>query len=169
MSSFPLALQTAYQDLLESHKIRAVSDLGGTPFLKNQGAQGGYWYARQRIGTRVVDRYIGRNTPEIHERIERTKHELKNQKAFERHCTTLVAQLRVAGLPALDRNAGKVLNAVACVGTFRLGGTLVGTHAFRLYSAELGVCLYDNTAVTTQDVDIETFESIKIATRVRIH
>ena len=71
MSSFPLALQTAYQDLLESHKMRAVSDLGGTPLLKNRGAQGGYWYARRRIGNRVVERYIGRNTPEIRERIEK--------------------------------------------------------------------------------------------------
>lgn len=34
MSSFPRAIQTAYQDLLEAHKMRAVSDLGGTPLLK---------------------------------------------------------------------------------------------------------------------------------------
>ena len=163
MSSFPLALQTAYQDLLESHKIQAVSGLCGAPFLKNQGAQGGYWYARQRIGSRVVDRYIGRNTPEIRERIEKAKHELEDQKAFERHCAALVAQLRAAGLPALDRNTGKVLNAIARVGTFRLGGTLVGTHAFRLYSAELGLRLDDDIAATTQDIDVEAPDNIKIA------
>ena len=163
MPSFPLALQTAYQDLLESHKMQAVPDLCGAPFLKNQGAQGGYWYARQRIGSRVVDRYIGCNTPEIRERIEKAKHDLEGQKVFERRCKALVAQLRAAGLPALDRNTGKVLSAIARIGTFRLGGTLVGTHAFRLYSAELGVRLDDDTTVTTQDVDIEAFESIKIA------
>lgn len=163
MPSFPLALQTAYQDLLESHKMQTVPDLCGAPFLKNQGAQGGYWYARRRIGSRVVDRYIGRNTPEIRERIEKAKHDIEDQKAFERSCTALVAQLRAAGLPALDRNIGKVLSAIARVGTFRLGGTLVGTHAFRLYSAELGVRLDDNTTVTTRDVDTEAFESIKIA------
>lgn len=78
MSSFPLSLQTAYQDLLESHKLRAVSGPVGTPFLKNRGAQSGYWYARQRIGNRVVDRYIGRNTLEIRERIEKAKHEHEN-------------------------------------------------------------------------------------------
>ena len=163
MSSFPLATQTAYQDLLESHKVRAVPNLGGALISKSQGTQGNYWYARQRIGSRVVDRYVGRDTPEIRERIEKAKHELEDQKTFERRCSGLVAQLRAAGLLTLDRNTGKVLNAMARVGTFRLGGTLIGTHAFRLYGAELGVRLNDDIADTTQDVGIEAFESIKIA------
>ncbi|GAB4141872.1 MAG: GSU2403 family nucleotidyltransferase fold protein [Sphingomonadales bacterium] len=161
MTSFPLAVQTAYQDLLEAHKIRAVSDLGGTPFLKDQGAQGGYWYARQRIGDRVVDRYIGRDTPALRERIEQAGQAREDRKAFEQHCASLVAQLRAAGLPALDRDTGKLLNAMARVGTFRLGGTLVGTHAFRLYSAELGVRLELALAVT-QDVDIAAFDNLKL-------
>ena len=163
MPSFPLATQTAYQDLLESHKVRAVSDLGGAPISKSHGTRGNYWYARQRIGSRVVDRYIGRDTPEIRKRIEKAKHELEVQKALERHCSRLVAQLRAAGLPALSRDTGKILNAMTKVGTFRLGGTLIGTHAFRLYSAELGVSLDGDTVITTQDTDIEAFESIKIS------
>lgn len=161
MDSFPLAVQTAYQDLLEAHKMRAVSELGGTPFLKKQGDKGGYWYARQRIGDRVIDRYIGPDSPELRERIDRAKETLEDQKAFEKRCTSLVAQLRAAGLPALDRETGKVLNAMAKVGTFRLGGTLVGTHAFRLYSAELGVRLGAALAVT-EDVDIAAFENLKL-------
>ncbi len=161
MTSFPLAIQTAYQDLLEAHKMRAVSDLGGTPFLKDQGAQGSYWYARQRIGDRVIDRYIGRDTDDLRQRIEKAKEELEDQKVFERRCGSLVGQLRAAGLPALDRDTGKVLNAMARVGTFRLGGTLVGTHAFRLYSAELGVGMAEALAVT-EDVDIAAFENLKL-------
>lgn len=161
MVSFPLAVQTAYQDLLDTHKTRMVSDLGGTPFLRNQGAQGSYWYARQRVGDRVVDRYIGRDSAELRERIAKARETLEDQKQFDRRCASLVAQLRAAGLPALDRDTGKVLNAMARVGTFRLGATLVGTHAFRLYSAELGVRLEDRLAVT-QDVDIAAFENLKL-------
>lgn len=161
MDSFPLAVQTAYQDLLEAHKMRAVSDLGGTPFLKEQGEKGSYWYARQRIGDRVVDRYIGPDSEELRERIERAREIIEDQKAFEKRCSSLVAQLRAAGLPALDRETGKVLNAMARVGTFRLGGTLVGTHAFRLYSAEIGVRLGEALAVT-EDVDIAAFENLKL-------
>ncbi len=162
MSSFPLAIQTAYQDLLESHKVRAVSNLGGALVSKSQGTRGNYWYARQRIGSRVVDRYIGRDTPEIRKRIEKAKHELEDQKTFEQRCASLVAQLRAAGLLALDRDTGKVLNAIARVGTFRLGGTLVGTHAFRLYGAELGVRMDHDFMVATQDVDIAAFENLKL-------
>ena len=162
MSSFPLATQTAYQDLLESHKVRAVCNLGGALISKSQGTQANYWYARQRIGSRVVDRYVGRDTPELREQIEKAKREFEDQKTFEQRCAGLVAQLRVAGLLALDRDTGKVLNAMARVGTFRLGGTLVGTHAFRLYGAELGVRLDHDFAVTTQDVDIAAFENLKL-------
>jgi len=161
MESYPLAVQTAYQDLLEAHKMRVVSDLGGTPFLKEQGEKGSYWYARQRIGDRVVDRYIGPDSEELRERIERARETIEDQKAFEKRCSSLVAQLRAAGLPAVDRDTGKVLNAMARVGTFRLGATLVGTHAFRLYSAELGVRLGEALAVT-EDVDIAAFENLKL-------
>ena len=161
MNTFPLAVQTTYQDLLEAHKMRAVSAIGGTPLLKHQGTHGSYWYARQRIGDRVVDRYIGRDTPELRQRIKAAEEQREDQRTLAKRNARLVAQLRAAGLPALDRQTGKVLNAMAQVGTFRLGGTLVGTHAFRLYSAELGVSLADTLAVT-EDVDIAAFEGLKL-------
>ncbi len=47
-------------------------------------------------------------------------------------------------------------------GVFRLGGTLVGTHAFRLYSAELGFA-FSGTLAATQDIDIAAFENLKLA------
>lgn len=161
MDSFPLSIQTAYQDLLEAHEMCAVADIGGAPFLKDVRGKGHYWYAQQRIGNRVVDRYLGPNTPELRQRIEAAKDQRESQKTLEKRCSALVGQLRAAGLPALDRETGKVLNAMARVGTFRLGGTLVGTHAFRLYSAELGVRM-DNTLAATEDVDIAAFEGLKL-------
>lgn len=162
MDSFPLSVQTAYQDLLASYNLQAISHLGGTPFLKDKGERGGYWYARQRIGDRVVDRYIGRNTEEIRQRIAQAKDDHEGGKMFEKRCGSIVAQLRAAGMPAFDRVTGKVLNAMARAGTFRLGCTLVGTHAFRLYGAELGVRLADESAVA-YDVDIASFENLKLA------
>ena len=161
MDTFPLAVQTTYQDLLEAHKTPVDSAIGGTPLLKHRGAQGRYWYARQRIGDRVVDRYIGRDTPELRERIKAAEKQREDQRTLAKRNARLVAQLRAAGLPALNRQTGKVLNAMAQVGTFRLGGTLVGTHAFRLYSAELGVSLTDTLAVT-EDVDVAASEDLKL-------
>lgn len=159
-TSFSLSAQTAYQDLLEGHKTRAVADIPGKPFLKEL-PQGKYWYARQKIGEKPVDRYLGPDTPELREHIEKAEASRDEKKAFDRRSSSLVSQLRSAGLPPLDRDTGKVLNAMARVGVFRLGGTLVGTHAFRLYSAELGV-RFENTLAVTEDVDVAGFENLKL-------
>lgn len=160
MKTFPLPIQAAYQNLLEAHRMRAVSEIPGAPFLKKL-PQGNYWYARQRVGNRPIDRYIGPDSEELRGRIEQAKADHEEQKSFERRCSSLVAQLRSAGLPALDRSTGKVLNAMARVGVFRLGGTLVGTHAFRLYGAELGVRFPEAMAMT-EDVDVASFENLKL-------
>jgi hypothetical protein len=157
---FPLSAQTIYQDLLEMHRLRSISAIGGTPFLREL-PQGKYWYARQRIGDRPVDRYIGPDSPALRERLEAAAEHQEAQKDFDRRAARFVAQLRSAGLPAMDRTTGKVLNAMVRVGVFRLGGTLVGTHAFRLYAAELGVS-FSGTMAVTEDVDVAAFENLKL-------
>lgn len=158
---FPLSVHTIYQDLLEAHRDRAFASVQGTPYLKEL-PQGQYWYARQRIGDTIRDRYIGPDNAELRERIERDRETIADEKALERSNAVLVAQLRAAGLPTIDRQTGSVLAAMAKSGVFRLGGTLVGTHAFRLYSAELGVAFAGALAVT-QDIDIAAFENLKLA------
>lgn len=158
--SFPLAVQAAYQDLLEAHRLRRIADIPGAPYLKEADGRK-YWYAQQRIGDRPVDKYLGPDSEALRERIEKARAEQETQKTFERRCGALVAQLRAARLPALDRTTGKILNAMARVGAFRLGGTLVGTHAFRLYSAELGARFSDEMAAT-EDVDVAAFENLKL-------
>lgn len=140
--------------------MRAVSELGGRPFLKDANGNR-YWYARQRIGDRVVDRYIGPDTAQLRDHIAQAREAAEDTRQFERRCASMVAQLRAAGVPAVDRDTGKVLNAMARVGTFRLGGTLVGTHAFRMYSAELGVGFPEALGITS-DVDIAAFENLKL-------
>jgi hypothetical protein len=142
------------------HRQRSISTIGGTPFLKAL-PQGKYWYARQRIGDRPVDRYIGPDSPALRARLEQAAKHREAQKDFDLRATRLVAQLRSASLPAMDRTTGKVLNAMARVGVFRLGGTLVGTHAFRLYAAELGAS-FSGTMAATEDVDVAAFETLKL-------
>jgi hypothetical protein len=157
---FPLSVSTIYQDLLEMHRLRSISAIGGTPFLKEL-AHRKYWYARQRVGDRPVDRYIGPDSPELRERLQSAAQHRESQTEFDRRAATFVAQLRSAGVPTMDRTTGKVLNAMARVGVFRLGGTLVGTHAFRLYAAELGASFSDMMAAT-EDLDVAAFENLKL-------
>jgi hypothetical protein len=53
--------------------------------------------------------------------------------------------------------------ALATAGVFRLGGTIVGTQAFRLYEGELGVRLAFDQTAQTRDIDIASFERLSIA------
>lgn len=159
--SFPLSIHTGYQDLLQAHAVRAIADIPGKPFLRDMGGKGKYWYSRQRIGDKTIQKYVGPDTSEIRERIEVAKVESEESQAFNQRCSSMVAQLRAAGVPALDRDTGKVMNAMTKSGVFRLGGTLVGTHAFRLYSAELGI-RFDDVLGVTSDVDIAAFENLKL-------
>ena len=45
----------------------------------------------------------------------------------------------------------------------RLGGTVVGTHAFRLYEGELNLRLGLDHAAQTDDLDIASFERLSLA------
>jgi hypothetical protein len=75
----------------------------------------------------------------------------------------LIRILRAEGFMGVDAATGSLLAALAGAGVFRLGGTLVGTHAFRLYEGVLGVrYAFDQTA-QTGDVDIAAFERLSLA------
>lgn len=162
----PLSAHTTYQDLLEAHRTHAVVEQPGTPFLKEISG-GRYWYARQRIGDKVVDRYLGPDSDDLRKRLDTIERQVGDGATFEQRCSLLVAQLRAAGLPTLDRQTGSILSAMARAGTFRLGGTLIGTHAFRLYAAELGET-FPGTLAVTQDVDVAAFENLKIAVQDKV-
>lgn len=163
---YSLAVHSAYHDLLEAHRQRAVESVPGTPFTKEISGKT-YWYARQRVGASKVERYLGPDSSDLRARIDQIKEQLEDDRTFERRCSSLVAQLRAAGMPTLDRATGSILNAMSRVGTFRLGGTLVGTHGFRLYSGELGAPLTATLAVT-QDVDVAAFENLKLAVHDKV-
>ncbi len=167
MSDLSLSLQTTYQDLVEAHRMRSLADIVGKPVLKQQNKHS-FWYDHRRIGDRVVDRYIGPDSPELRARLEHSINRSETRATFVKRCSQLVAQLRAGGLPALDRTTGKVLNALAKVGTFRLGATLVGTHAFRLYAAELGTRAAVGLGVT-EDLDIAAFEVLSLAIDDKVH
>jgi hypothetical protein len=63
----------------------------------------------------------------------------------------------------VDAATGSLLAALAGAGVFRLGGTIVGTHAFRLYEGELGLRYGFEEAAQTDDLDIASLERLSLA------
>ena len=152
----------AWTDLLRMLKDAQVSELRGSPQLKTVGHKR-YWYDRYRIGTDVVDRYIGEDSDALRERLDRLSDLAKQRKTNERERSRLMRVLRAEGYLMADVRTGQVISAMERAGVFRLGGTLVGTQAFRLYEGELGIRIGFGRTAVTDDIDIASFERLSLA------
>nr|WP_127904297.1 GSU2403 family nucleotidyltransferase fold protein [Solirhodobacter olei] len=152
----------AWSDLLRLLKDARVSDLRGVPKMRTVGGRS-YWYDHFRIGSEVVDRYIGEDSKELRERLERVREIGEARKTGERERARLMRILRAEGYLMSDGGTGQIISAMERSGVFRLGGTLVGTQAFRHYEGELGVRIEFSHSAVTDDIDISGFKRLSIA------
>lgn len=152
----------AWIDLLRMLKDNVVSEIRGKPRLKAIGNKH-YWYDQYRIGTDVIDRYIGEDRPELRARLNRLAEIAEATRQNERERARLMRVLRAENYLMADAQTGQVVSAMARAGIFRLGGTLVGTQAFRLYEGELGVRIAFDQSAITDDIDIASFERLSVA------
>lgn len=153
---------SAYTDLVRLLKDDAVLGIEGKPTLKKRGEKG-YWYAARRVGLHMRFFYIGEDNAETRARIDRIEELYATAKERQTERSRLVRLLRAEGMTPTDRATGSILSAMADAGTFRLGGTIVGTNAFRLYEGELGVRLPIGGMANTGDIDIAQFEKLSVA------
>ena len=162
IKSHSIAAHSAYHDLLRLLQDEALSDIIGTPHKLMRGGRG-YWYDQFRSGTAVRNRYLGEDTPDMAARVARHIDiaGAARERAAER--SRLIRLLRGEGLLSIDRETGSLLAAMEKSGVFRLGGTVVGTQAFRLYEAELGMRLGFSDTAQTGDIDIASFERLSFA------
>lgn len=156
----PLA-HSAYHDLLRSLQDAAVSELRGTPTRVQRGGKA-YWYDTFRIGADVRKAYIGEDTPELRARLDRFAALAESRAEAARHRARLIRLLRAEGFAGVDAATGSLLAALQKAGVFRLGGTLVGTQAFRLYEGELGIRFPFDQSAQTNDLDIASFTRLSL-------
>ena len=152
----------AYVELLNSLREEALSSLRGAPVLKRRGGKS-FWYDSYRVGRSVKTTYIGPDTPEVRDRLARVE-AIKSEAALRRaERRRAVRILRAEGFLNLDATTGSLVAALAAAGTFRLGGTIVGTHAFRLYEGDLGIRLRLDQTALTNDLDVASLERLSLA------
>lgn len=160
--SLPLPIQTLYAELVERCALDRLADdfpASGSFFTKTVKGRR-YWYFREAVNAegKRRDRYVGPETPELEARIG----EHRRTKADRRERRMLVTALQRAGLRGPDARTGRVLQALADAGVFRLRAVMVGTGAYQTYSALLGVLLPSRNA-TTSDLDLAQFHSVSVA------
>ena len=152
----------AYYDLLHSLRDESVANIRGTPTRVTRNGRT-YWYDSYRVGTDVLKTYIGEDSPAIAARL--ASHAALRALADERrkHRARLIRILKAEGFVGVDAGTGSLLAAMAGAGVFRLGGTLVGTVAFKLYEGELGLRYRFDDLSQTNDIDIASFERLSLA------
>ena len=152
----------AYHDLLRSLREDAATPRRGKPFRVERNGKA-YWYEGYRLGSDIVKTYIGEDTPELRAILSQAASGAEQRQNGERHRARLIRLLRAEGFLNVHQGAASLLFALAKIGAFRLGGTIVGTQAFRLYEGELGISYgFDQTA-QTNDIDIASFERLSLA------
>ena len=153
---------TAYIDLLDFHKDEKISEIQGSITRKERNGKV-HLYDSYRIGKKVVKRYIGVESPELLGKIakmSKLRSELENRRQQQ---ARLVRRLRGESYKMFDKSLGSILSAFARAGVFRLGGTLVGTTAFRCYEYELGAKIESDDLSMTNDIDIASFTRLSLA------
>lgn len=152
----------AWHDLLRLLLDDRVSDLRGSPTRVDRNGRV-YWYDSYRVGSDVRKTYIGEETPELLARLDKHRDLKARAEARASERARLVRILRAERFMGHDAATGSLLAAMASAGVFRLGGTVVGTHAFRLYEGELGLRYRFDDLAQTGDLDIASFERLSLA------
>jgi len=150
-----------YAELAERAQLGQMAeafDPGGS-FIKRTIRGHQFWYFRSPMteGSRP-EKYVGPDSPDLTEKIARHRTEKSGYK--ERR--TLVSALIRSGLRGPDARTGRILEALAKAGVFRLRAVVVGTAAYQSYSGLIGARL-PNTNAMTDDLDLAQFRGISLA------
>jgi len=156
-----LIVQTTYAELLERCAAAAFDDafVEDGAFISKTIKGRRYWYFQTRTGDERKQLYVGPETTELLERIER--HQTARSDESQRR-TLVSALVRSFNLPRPNTEIGNIIEALANAGVFRLRGVLVGTVAYQTYLAMLGVRL-SPSLMQTADIDIAQFKDISVA------
>jgi hypothetical protein len=157
VTRLPLPTQTLYAEVLDQLRALAARPLvvlgSGAFVTKRVKGQTYYYFQHSLPGGRYRQEYVGKQSGTLEALVARLKKAGADFAADHEQLRRLAAQLRAGGAQTTDPAAGRVLRALADAGVFRLGGVLVGTHAFVALGNLLGV-RWDDRSAQTQDVDI---------------
>jgi hypothetical protein len=166
MVVLPVPVQTLYAELVELLvAIDARRSIGHAPgaFVTKRLSSGTYYYFQYSEpggGARQV--YVGRKSDALDALAGRYVAERALARADASSVVTMCAALRAGGASATDVRSARVLAALAGAGVFKLGATLVGTHAFVAVANVLGV-RWDGTAARTEDVGVAAHRTLEVA------
>jgi hypothetical protein len=153
----PLENQTLYAELLEQlrtwESLRSIGSLEGSFVGKRLKGERYLYFQYYEPGGAKRQIYVGKQTPELDQLVSTYYAERESLAEDLLSIQRLAAQLRAGGALLTDHPSARVIRQMAESGVFRLGGVLVGTHAYAVIGNLLGVH-WEHAALRTRDVDI---------------
>jgi hypothetical protein len=163
----PETVQTLYVELFdqvvqaEAEAVaRELPPMGS--FVSKEVKGRTYWYLQQSVAGRREQRYLGPDSESLRSWMGSVHEAREQRKPDEQRRAELVDMLTAGGAAPPGRAAGRVLEALAGAGVFRLGAVLVGTHAFSVLGNLLGVRPSPRHS-RTEDIDIAQDPRLAIA------
>lgn len=157
MERLSLETQTLYAELQEQltalEAQRSIGSLPGGFTTKKVKGETYYYFQYSSPGSRRQQVYVGKESPALKRLVEQHQEEKTIFQADQRSIQRLCAQLQAGGAIVASHAHHRVLQALADAGVFRMGGVVVGTHAFMAIGNVLG-CRWKSAGTQTQDVDI---------------
>jgi hypothetical protein len=151
----PESVHTLYAELLDQLRSAdaefGISGSGSFVTKKLRGRT--YWYLQKSEGATKRQIYLGPESPDLLERIDKAGEKAAAAVADDKHRRDLVSMLAAGGMVRESAAVGTVLRILAEAGLFRAGGVLIGTHTFRCLANLLGVS-FPKESLRTADIDI---------------
>lgn len=146
------ACLSLYADLLQ----KSIDDkiIHGESFVSKTIDEKKYWYV-QNNGLNQRQRYLGKETRELLDQIERDRSRINERKR-------IVAMLGAGGAHIEKGMAARVISRLHDIGVFSSGGVIVGSFAYSCYGNMLGVSL-NESLMRTEDMDISANRKIDIS------
>jgi hypothetical protein len=144
--------QTVYSELLDQLRASPVIPHSGS-FVSKSIAGTIYWYVQRKDGVRKRQVYLGPESSELLEAIDRSEEARSALAEEESRRRELVTMLVAGGMAAEQAAIGGVLTTLSDAGLFRAGAVLAGTEAFRCLANLLGV-RFQQQNLQTADVDL---------------
>lgn len=161
----PAATQTLFAELSEQlaafEATRSFANLAGS-FTRKRVNGAIYWYFKTSAGASGQREYfVGPDNRATRALIDGYAAGSIEVVAEREQIDNLCAMLRQGGAIVTDVASARVIAGLAGAGVFRMGGMLVGTHAYLALGNVLGVRW--TSALRTQDIDIAAPRVVRIA------
>ncbi|MHB1341912.1 MAG: GSU2403 family nucleotidyltransferase fold protein [Coriobacteriia bacterium] len=166
MERQPLEIATLYAELLEQLTAleagRAIGHVPGSFVTKRIKGADYYYYQYLEPGGTKRQTYVGKRDSLLDAFVERHAQGRERFSADATSIHRLASLLRVGGAMVTDAPSARTLAALANAGVFRLGGVLVGTHAFVAIGNLLGM-RWTGHGLRTQDLDVAAPGTLGVA------